>query len=306
MPLSEPVRKQIQDLISSHRVVLFMKGSRRMPMCGFSGKVVQILDEHLPEYETLDVLRAPEIREGIKEFSKWPTIPQLYVGGKFVGGSDIVTELNVSGELGELLGAKPVAVPAPKITMSAAAKAAFDAALADAGGDLLRFKIDADYQNDLFLGPREAGDIEVDAGGLTLLLDRGTASRADGVRIDFVDGEGGGFKLENPNAPAHVIQIGAVELKAMLDRGEVVLFDVRPENERRIAKIDGARSLDAAGQEYLSGLDRNTAIAFHCHHGPRSDAFAQRMLAEGFKKVYNLKGGISAWTQSVDPSVPNY
>jgi monothiol glutaredoxin len=103
MPLPEATRERIQSLIESDRVVLFMKGSRGMPQCGFSAQVVGILDSHLPRYTTVDVLQDPEIRQGIKEFTNWPTIPQLYVGGEFVGGCDIVTEMEQTGELKPVL-----------------------------------------------------------------------------------------------------------------------------------------------------------------------------------------------------------
>ena len=106
MSLSEPLRKQISELVSQNRVVLFMKGNRSMPQCGFSAQVVKMLDALLPSYETVDVLRSPEIRDGIKAFSEWPTIPQLYVDGQFIGGCDIVREMHVSGELQKLIGAK--------------------------------------------------------------------------------------------------------------------------------------------------------------------------------------------------------
>ena len=103
--LNESLRKQISELLASNRVVLFMKGNRQMPQCGFSSQVVQILNKLLPSYETVDVLDSPELRDGIKEFSQWPTIPQLYVGGQFIGGCDIVCEMNASGELQSLIGA---------------------------------------------------------------------------------------------------------------------------------------------------------------------------------------------------------
>ena len=106
MSLSEPLRKQISELVSQNRVVLFMKGNRSMPQCGFSAQVVKMLDALLPGYETVDVLRSPEIRDGIKAFSEWPTIPQLYVDGQFIGGCDIVREMHASGELQKLIGVK--------------------------------------------------------------------------------------------------------------------------------------------------------------------------------------------------------
>ena len=104
MSLSEPLRKQISELVAQNRVVLFMKGTRQMPQCGFSAQVVKILDELQPSYETVDILRSSEIRDGIKAFSEWPTIPQLYVDGLFIGGCDIVREMNAFGELKKLIG----------------------------------------------------------------------------------------------------------------------------------------------------------------------------------------------------------
>ena len=103
MSLDDETRSRIQSIIDSDRVVLFMKGERRMPQCGFSAQVVQILDQYVPEYTTYDVLSDPAVRNGIKQYSSWPTIPQLYVGGEFIGGCDIVTELFQSGELEETL-----------------------------------------------------------------------------------------------------------------------------------------------------------------------------------------------------------
>ena len=89
---------QIAKLIADHKVVLFMKGSKSFPQCGFSSRVVELLKREGVPFETVNVLADPAIREGIKEFSNWPTIPQLYVGGKFIGGCDIVTELAASGD----------------------------------------------------------------------------------------------------------------------------------------------------------------------------------------------------------------
>jgi monothiol glutaredoxin len=307
MALNEALRAQLSELVAKNRVVLFMKGTRRMPQCGFSAQVVKILDELAPSYETVDVLRSPELRDGIKEFSQWPTIPQLYVGGQFIGGCDIVREMNASGELQMIIGAGVSERKAPTITMTEAAVQAFKAFLADAGGDSLRLQIDAQFQHDLFLGPREPGDIEVHTGGLALALDPASVRRADGLRIDFVEGPARGFKIDNPNEPPRVKSLAPKDLKAMLERGErIELFDVRTPEERAIARLDRARHLDSEGERYLAGLDRNTPIAFHCHHGMRSRTAAERALSEGFKNVYNVEGGIDAWSQTVDPSIPRY
>ena len=96
-------QRRIEALIASSPIVVFMKGSKLMPQCGFSNNVVQILHSLGMPFETFDVLSDPEIRQGIKEFSSWPTIPQVYVKGEFIGGSDILIEMYNSGELREQL-----------------------------------------------------------------------------------------------------------------------------------------------------------------------------------------------------------
>ncbi len=103
-----PVFDRIRTLVSGHDVVLFMKGDRHMPRCGFSNTVVQVLDVTGVDFVDVDVLADDEIREGIKAFTDWPTIPQLYVKGEFVGGCDIVREMYQTGELRDLLAQKGV------------------------------------------------------------------------------------------------------------------------------------------------------------------------------------------------------
>ena len=95
---------RIAELIRSNDIVLFMKGTALFPQCGFSARAISILDHLGAKYETVDVLQDQEVRQGIKAFSDWPTIPQLYVKGEFVGGSDIMMEMFESGELQELVG----------------------------------------------------------------------------------------------------------------------------------------------------------------------------------------------------------
>jgi monothiol glutaredoxin len=97
------ITTRIQSEITDNPVMLYMKGSAQFPQCGFSSRVVQILNHMGVKYTTANVLEDPALREGIKQFSNWPTVPQLYVGGEFVGGCDIVTEMFQSGELQELI-----------------------------------------------------------------------------------------------------------------------------------------------------------------------------------------------------------
>jgi monothiol glutaredoxin len=103
------IQDWIDNQVRSNSVVLFMKGTAQMPMCGFSSRVVQMLNHVGAPFKDINVLESEELRQGIKQYANWPTIPQLYVNGEFVGGCDIVTEMFQSGELQDLLGVKNVA-----------------------------------------------------------------------------------------------------------------------------------------------------------------------------------------------------
>ncbi len=101
--MTTEAQKRIDDLVKQNKIMIFMKGNKLMPQCGFSNNVVQILNMLGVPYETVDVLEDPEIRQGIKEYSSWPTIPQVYINGEFVGGSDIMIELYQKGELQQMV-----------------------------------------------------------------------------------------------------------------------------------------------------------------------------------------------------------
>ncbi|MBX3269335.1 MAG: Grx4 family monothiol glutaredoxin [Sandaracinaceae bacterium] len=101
--MDESLKNKIQAIVDSHHNVLFMKGTRHFPQCGFSATAVEVLRRCGAEFETFNVLEDMEVRQGIKEFGSWPTIPQLYVGGKLLGGSDILVEMYESGELQPLV-----------------------------------------------------------------------------------------------------------------------------------------------------------------------------------------------------------
>lgn len=170
-------------------------------------------------------------------------------------------------------------------------------------GDFLRLSIDEAFDHDLVIGPRNEGDLTLQAETLTLVVDAATAERADGLAIDFVSGDQTGFRFRNPNAPPRVEAIAPRQLKALLDEGKVLLFDVRTDAERLLAKVAAARPFDL---EYLLGLDRRKPVAFMCHKGSRSESSANRAIKEGFLEVYNLVGGIDAWSVSVDRTLRRY
>jgi len=105
--MTDPTQQRIDDLVKGHPVVLFMKGTAQFPMCGFSGRAIQILKAcGVEQPATVNVLEDEAIRQGIKDYANWPTIPQLYVNGEFVGGSDIMMEMYQAGELQQVLAAK--------------------------------------------------------------------------------------------------------------------------------------------------------------------------------------------------------
>ena len=110
--MTDPVQARIGALVAQNDVLLFMKGTPLFPQCGFSSTAVQILERLGVQFESVDVLADPEIRAGVKQFSDWPTVPQLYIKGEFVGGSDIMMEMFRSGELEDLLAEKGVATAA--------------------------------------------------------------------------------------------------------------------------------------------------------------------------------------------------
>jgi monothiol glutaredoxin len=308
MGLDQAMRQRIESILTSDEVVLFMKGNRSFPQCGFSATVVQILDSLVPSYTTVNVLADPEVRQGIKDFSDWPTIPQLYVRGEFVGGCDIVREMYASGELNNLLGAQEA--PAPAITITDAAAQVLKEALASEGkpGDHIHLSVDPSFHHNLDLGPKPPRAIEVTSNGVTLVIEPMSARLASGVTIDFVEeGLQKGFRIDNPNKPAEVVQLGPAELQAKLKSGEIKeLIDVRTPQERQTAHIAGSRLLDEATMQQLTQLDPSTPIAFYCHHGQRSMAAAEHFRERGFRRIYNLRGGIDAWSTEVDPAVPRY
>ena len=311
MPLDPSTRGQIEELVRANPVLLFMKGRRGAPQCGFSATVCQILDGHIPEYETVDVLADPSIREGIKEFSEWPTIPQLYVGGEFVGGCDIIQEMAGDGSLASTLGIDVAEAVPPEVTITtAAAEAIGQIAAQQPPGRALHLRIDARFETGLFFGPEEPGDLVVESSGVQLCIDPLSVTRANGLTLDAVDtGDGPGFKIDNPNAPAlaTVGQMSVSELKQLFESSQPFeLFDVRTPEERAIAHIEGARLLDADGTAALEGLPRDTMLVFHCHHGGRSPSAAEHFASQGFANVWNVPGGIDAWSLEIDSDVPRY
>jgi len=308
MTLDPTVHNKIEQLVKSDSVVLFMKGTRSFPQCGFSASVVNILNTLVPKYTTVNILSDADVRGGMKEYSDWPTFPQLFIKGEFVGGADIVRQMHESGDLEKKLGDLVTTAKLPAVTVTPRAATELAGALKDGSpGDVIHVTITPMWEHQLDLGPKEPAHVTLELAGITVQLDRSSASRAEGLVIDFLEAaDGAGFKMENPNRPVAVRQIGAKDLKTLVDSGKVQLWDVRTEKERAIAKIENTKLLDDTAMATLEKLPRETPLAFYCHSGTRSRAAAEHFLKEGFKTVYNLSGGIDAWAREVDTTLTRY
>jgi monothiol glutaredoxin len=309
MSLEPALRSRIESLLQSNRVVLFMKGEPRAPQCGFSAKAVAALASLGTDYAHVDVLADPEIREGIKQYGEWPTIPQLYVGGELVGGSDIVEQMVNSGELHSLLGLPAPDRTPPTITITPAAAEMLREALANAGdGYALQVDVDARFDAKLQLAPVDANAIAVEHDGIRAQFDMASARRAQGLSIDWVDDERGrGLMIDNPNAPPKVRTMAVVEAHARTAAGSLTLVDVRPPEERALAAVNVPFSvLDGDALSHLENLPKDTPLAFLCHHGGRSAQAAEHFRGLGFREVYNVEGGIEAWALEADSHVPRY
>ena len=202
MSLTPETRERIVSLVKTNRVMLFMKGTPDAPQCGFSASVVGILSRLVPEFGSADVLSDPELREGIKQFSDWPTVPQLYVSGEFMGGADIVQEMYASGELHEAMGLGKPEVAAPEIYVTDDAVEVLRAAKAQSEHAELHLGIDARFRYQIGFAPRQGGEVVVTSGEFTFLLDPDSATRADGLTIEVVETpEGRQLHVRNPNDP---------------------------------------------------------------------------------------------------------
>ena len=301
MNLDDATRERIEGMVRENPVLLFMKGNRESPQCGFSSTVVRILDTLIPDYATADVLQDAGLRDGIKAFSSWPTIPQLYVGGEFVGGCDIVQELFANGELQQTLGVEADPDVSPEINVTEAATEALKQVVSERApeGHTVHLQIDARFQSHLSLSPPQAGEIEIKGPGVSLFLDAMSASRAHGIRIDVTEtSEGTGFHIENPNAP-EISALPPEELRGWLDSGRSFeLLDVRTPEERALSSIDTSVLLTAEEAARVESLPHETPLVFYCKAGGRSQQAAEHFAQKGFTDVHNLVGGIDAWLET--------
>jgi monothiol glutaredoxin len=307
MDISDSVKGKIEHYLQGDKVVLFMKGTRQQPMCGFSARTVAALDSVLPDYSTVNVLDDEEVREGIKVYGNWPTIPQLYVEGELIGGCDIVLNMLNTGELHQHLGLDAPDRTAPEITVTPRAAEKIREAMQGHEGVGLHFTVDANWDAQFNLAPPQGSEIASESNGIKVLMDLATAQRARGAVIDWVSSmKGEGLALDLPQAPPPVKQMTVQELAEHLKSGAVTLVDIRGESERAHATIEGALVLDRPAMEKLEAMPKDSRLAFLCHHGNSSMGAAEYFRKQGFTDVNNVAGGIHAWSMEIDDSVPTY
>lgn len=300
MSLSEATREKIEQQISSHRVVLYMKGTPQQPQCGFSAKTAGILDGLAPGYVTVDVLSDEDVRQGIKVYSDWPTIPQLYVDGELVGGCDIISDMYNSGELHQALGLSIPDRTPPEIRISDKAADKIRAGMEGHDGLGLHMSIDANWTPQFALQPLQGSEISATSNDITLYFDLESAQRAQGAEIDWIDAfDGSGLDVMLPGAPPPVKGLLPDALKTMMDNHATpLLVDVRTPTDRENGEpLTGALVLDKDVLDDLQSRPKETPMVFICNIGKSSRGAAEHFRKLGFIDLYSLEGGIQAWNK---------
>lgn len=298
--MDQAVKQKIEDLIQSDKVFLFMKGNPQTPMCGFSGNTVKMLKDLLgEEYSSFNVLEDNSIREGIKAYSDWPTIPQLYINQEFVGGNDIISEMFNTGELHELLGlSKPDRTP-PEMSISDEALNHIKEGMKDAGQHKLFLSIDDEFNTRFSLDTPKGYEVVATVNDLDIYMDIGTAERAQNIEISWIEElQGSGLRIKNPNEPPAVEEISVAELQDWLETDSANnphIYDVRPEDKVAEGTIPGAQRLDKHAIEEIETMAKTTPLVFLCQVGQSSMAAAEYFRKKGYTKVFNLTGGFNAW-----------
>lgn len=296
--MNDQVRKQIEDLVSQNNCVLFMKGTPKQPQCGFSSNTVKIIHELLGDnFITVNVLEDMGIREGIKEYGNWPTIPQLYINKELIGGNDIVTEMYNTGELQTLLGLPQPVREVPEISISEKAKDNILQGIENIGSHVLMLSIDSQFNTRFSIEDAKGYEIVADLDGIKLYMDIGTAKRANGIEIDWVDDlQGSGLVIKNPNEPKAVNQLSQEDFSKGIHQGVYKnIYDVRTQGEFETLSIPGSKRLDKQAMQEIEKLPKETPLVFVCNVGNTSLGACEYYRKLGFTNVNNLVGGISGW-----------
>ena len=296
--MTAETQQYIESLVKSSRCFLFMKGTPSHPQCGFSSNTISIIKDLMGEdFKTFNVLENQDVREGVKEYGNWPTIPQLYIDSELVGGNDIVTEMFNTGELQSLLNLpQPDRTPAV-LTITDKARESIMAGITDIGSNVLKLTIDSQYTTRFSVEPAKGYEVVTDLGEIKVYMDVGTVKRANGIEIDWVDDlQGSGLVINNPNAPKPVKQIEKDELEKAVSENKIThIYDVRSEDQFQQQHIPGSQRLSKEVMADLEELNTDTPMVFVCSVGNSSQGACEFYRKKGFTNVYNLVGGINNW-----------
>ena len=299
--MSDQTTQRIEQMLEENPVFLFMKGNPQTPMCGFSSNTVKILKDLIGDgFGSFNVLEDPEIREGIKTYGQWPTIPQLYVNKELIGGNDIISEMFNTGELHELFNlSQPDRTP-PKITITDDALNHIKEGLKDMGDHQLFLSVDDEFNTRFSLEMPKGYEVIADIGDLKVYMDIGTAKRSDGVEISWIDElQGSGLRIINPNEPPAVQNLSVAELQDWMatEVKDPYVFDVRSADKIAEGTVDNAIRLDKGAIESIEAMDKDTPLVFVCQVGQSSMSAAEFFRKKGYTKVFNLTGGYNAWSE---------
>ncbi len=212
-----------------------------------------------------------------------------------------------SGELHQVLGVPAPVRVTPVLHISPAAAKAIQQAMENSEpGVALHLSVDARFQSQFQLKPLKGNEIVAESEGIKVYFDVASAPRANGISIDWIeDVRGSGLAIDNPNAPAKVQALSVQALHDHLQNYRMI--DVRPQHARAIAEFPHPHDvLDEDSLEQLAGLPKDTRLAFLCHHGNSSRQAAEHFRGLGFTQLFNVEGGIDAWAEQIDNSVPRY
>ncbi|VAW44106.1 Glutaredoxin-related protein [hydrothermal vent metagenome] len=299
--MTDQTTQRIEQMLDESSVFLFMKGNPQTPMCGFSSNTVKILKDLIGDgFSSFNVLEDPEIREGIKAYGQWPTIPQLYVNKELVGGNDIISEMFNTGELHELLNLTQPDRTAPKISITDDALSHIKEGLKDMGDHQLFLSVDDEFNTRFSLEKPKGYEVIADVGDLKVYMDIGTAKRSDGVEISWVDElQGSGLRIKNPNEPPAVKDLSVAELQDWFatEIENPHVYDVRSVDKVEEGTVDHALRLDKAAIESIESMEKETPLVFVCQVGQSSMSAAEFFRKKGYSKVFNLTGGYNAWNE---------
>jgi len=268
-------------------------------------QIVELCTRHGHPPLLLDAAADPMFSEHVKDAGIRAHFPLLCVEGRLIGGLSVVSALQSLGKLAPLLELdSPGTVPTLAISVAAAERLT----RAMTGTDnCVRIVISPDFEHELALDSATPDDLVLSVGKLTCVLDRESASRADGVSIDWIEqGDTQGFRVDNPNQPEPLQWVDAAWLEANLGVTESLqIIDVRTRSEYADNPLPGAQNLDGELMDALEQTDRRTPLLFYCGNGLRSRTAAERYREMGFLKVYCLSGGLAALANATPSSGSN-